>query len=153
MSLSRKSGLMWRPVPTIHRLDLYVLTHTTSDAKIILSICSRSLKHVSLVFRLHYPIGQEMFWRGNRCRLGLTMTTSQPLTASESLALPGEVKKLNDGRKWWRMYKVELYILFSDVGIVSTLIPKVVWKSRVHSVEKRDLHDDSNKSCSLDNHW
>ena len=73
--------------------------HNTPDAKIILSISYRSIKHVSFVFRLHYPIGQQMLWRGNRCPLGLTMTTSQLLTASESRALPGEVKKLNSIRK------------------------------------------------------
>ena len=48
------------------------------------------------VFRLHNPIiGQRMFSCGHRCRFGLPMTTSQPLSASESLAVKGEFKKLN----------------------------------------------------------
>ena len=77
------------------------------------------------VVRLHNPIiGQIKFSCGDRCRFSLSMTTSQPLSASESLAATGEVKQLNRVRNIRRMYKVELYTIFSDVR--SSLVPKMV---------------------------
>ena len=105
-----------------------------------LSVCSRSITHDSPALRLHNPIlvGQTMLWRDYQCHFGVPMTTSLPLTASESLAVTGEVKKLNRVRKIWRMYTVELYTVFSDVR--STLVPKMVWTIRVHSVPERNLH-------------
>ena len=70
-----------------------MLAHKTADAQFVLYIHYRPTKHNCGVFHIHNPIGQTTF--GAVTGNVLPMTTSHPVTVSEYLVQPVEVKKLN----------------------------------------------------------